>query len=146
MFVTDALSRLHTKAQQYVYNMTTLNFPQHLNKVHIYHNYKHLAYSICKHTARQQAQINIKPKRGKPRITNCIQMVAKTSQTLKHLSNYKTHTQINCKDRNTLHISEAIISKTTRRNSIKSQITFTMPARNTLQDKFLRHSQQPHQT
>ena len=37
MFVSYALSTLHTEAREDVYNVVSLNFLQPLNKAHIYH-------------------------------------------------------------------------------------------------------------
>ena len=54
--VSYALSRLHIEAHENVHNVTLLNFLKYLNTSHIYHNYEHMAYTIYKHKAKQQAQ------------------------------------------------------------------------------------------
>ena len=53
MIVSDVLSRLHTEAED-IHNVRPLNFLKHLNIVHIYHNYEHLAYTIYKYKAKVQ--------------------------------------------------------------------------------------------
>ena len=64
MFVSYVLPRLHIEAQENVHDVMFKHFV-HLSKVHIYHNYKHLAYTIHKHNAKQQEQKSIKPRRGR---------------------------------------------------------------------------------
>ena len=51
------------KQQEDEHNVITLNFLQHLNTAHSYHNYNHLAYSFCKHKLKQQIQTKTKPQR-----------------------------------------------------------------------------------
>ena len=38
MLASDALYKLHNEAEEDVHDMIPLNFSQHPNKVHIYHN------------------------------------------------------------------------------------------------------------
>ena len=85
------LSRLNIEVWEDLHDVTPLNLLQQLNTAYTYHNYKHLAYTLYKPKEKQQAQINITPKRGRPlSLNNCAQMVA--TKTLKHIkqsSNYK---------------------------------------------------------
>ena len=46
MFVSDALPRLHTEAEEEgMHDMITPTSLQHLNTAHIYHNFTHFAYN-----------------------------------------------------------------------------------------------------
>ena len=84
MFVSHALSRLHTEVED-LHDVIPLTFLQHLSTAHIYHNYRHLVHSLYKHKAKQQVQVVTNPKIGHhPKTTNTISSnsvkVAKTAK------------------------------------------------------------------
>ena len=89
MFVSDALCRLHIKAQEDIYNVIPISFLHHLNTGHIYYNYEHLMYTLYKHNIKQE-QMNTKSKRGRhSKFANCAQTVAANTTYQLQMKNTK---------------------------------------------------------
>ena len=75
MLISDALSKFNIEAQEDINDVIPLNFLQHLNKAHIYHNYIHLAYTLYKHKSKHA---NIKANKERPaKMTKCKHKVEK---------------------------------------------------------------------
>ena len=109
MFISNALFWLHIEAQRHA---IILNF-LHLNKAHIYHSYKHLAYALQKHKLKKQVQI--KPKTRDT--TKNHQMGADDSyKKPKHLTQCKQNIEHTCTtvQINSQNTSENIIDSTWR--------------------------------
>ena len=65
MSIIDTFSKLHIEEQVDIHNVMPMDFLQHLNTAHIYHDYRCVAYALYKQRVKQQIQTTRKPKRGK---------------------------------------------------------------------------------